>query len=77
MEVSGTLLALLSCYSLPCSSEGIQIGGIGSAMGVVGSWTGANHEHGEIIRVYGVLFPSTNLSVYQVIQQVDDQLSVL
>lgn len=29
-----------------CSSEGIQLGGIGSAAGVVGSWTAAMHDHG-------------------------------
>ncbi|KAF9243751.1 hypothetical protein BU15DRAFT_71875 [Melanogaster broomeanus] len=29
------------------SSEGVQIGGIASATGVVGSWTGAHHEHSD------------------------------
>ncbi|KAF8557353.1 hypothetical protein OG21DRAFT_1494746 [Imleria badia] len=29
------------------SSEGVQIGGIASAMGVVGTWTGAHHERGD------------------------------
>jgi len=26
------------------STEGVQIGGVGSALGVVGLWTGADHE---------------------------------
>ena len=29
------------------SSEGIQIGGVSSAAGVVGIWTGAHHEEGQ------------------------------
>lgn len=29
------------------SSEGVQIGGIASATGVVGIWTGAYHEYGR------------------------------
>jgi len=29
------------------SSEGIQIGGIASAMGIVGIWTAAHHERGD------------------------------
>ncbi|KIK55583.1 hypothetical protein GYMLUDRAFT_47798 [Collybiopsis luxurians FD-317 M1] len=29
--------------------EGVQVGGIGSAMGVVGMWTGAGHERGDPI----------------------------
>ncbi|KAI0063176.1 hypothetical protein BV25DRAFT_1915498 [Artomyces pyxidatus] len=29
------------------SSEGVQIGGVCSAAGVVGAWTGAYHEHGD------------------------------
>ncbi|KIJ68795.1 hypothetical protein HYDPIDRAFT_37230 [Hydnomerulius pinastri MD-312] len=29
------------------SSEGVQIGGVASATGVVGTWTGAHHEHGD------------------------------
>ncbi|KAJ4490351.1 hypothetical protein J3R30DRAFT_3421024 [Lentinula aciculospora] len=29
--------------------EGVQVGEIGSAMGVVGMWTGANHERGDPI----------------------------
>ncbi|OBZ73031.1 hypothetical protein A0H81_07263 [Grifola frondosa] len=28
-------------------SEGIQIGGVGSAIGVLGMWTGARHEEGD------------------------------
>lgn len=38
---------------IPCnhssvfSSEGIQIGGVCSAAGVVGTWTGAHHEEGS------------------------------
>jgi hypothetical protein len=26
------------------STEGVQIGGVGSALGVIGLWTGADHE---------------------------------
>jgi len=29
------------------SSEGIQIGNVGSAAGVIGSWTGSIHDHGD------------------------------
>ncbi|KLO20022.1 hypothetical protein SCHPADRAFT_817284 [Schizopora paradoxa] len=29
------------------SSEGVQIGAVGSAAGVVGTWTGAHHEEGD------------------------------
>ncbi|KAJ3931729.1 MAG: hypothetical protein NXY57DRAFT_857110, partial [Lentinula lateritia] len=29
--------------------EGVQVGDIGSAMGIVGMWTGANHERGDPI----------------------------
>ncbi|KZP32391.1 hypothetical protein FIBSPDRAFT_848798 [Athelia psychrophila] len=29
------------------SSEGLQLGNAGSAAGVVGSWTGAQHDHGD------------------------------
>ncbi|KAF5392707.1 hypothetical protein D9757_000978 [Collybiopsis confluens] len=29
--------------------EGVQVGGIGSAMGVIGMWTGASHERGDPI----------------------------
>ncbi|KAG9314698.1 hypothetical protein JVU11DRAFT_5505 [Chiua virens] len=29
------------------SSEGVQLGGIASAMGIVGTWTGAHHERGD------------------------------
>jgi len=28
-------------------SEGIQVGNVGCAQGVVGTWTGADHEHGD------------------------------
>jgi len=28
------------------SSEGIQLGNIGSAAGIIGAWTGATHDHG-------------------------------
>ena len=31
-------------FSLYFSSEGVQVGGIASATGVVGTWTGARHE---------------------------------
>jgi hypothetical protein len=30
----------------PSSSEGVQIGGVCSAAGVVGAWSGAHHEQG-------------------------------
>jgi len=29
------------------SSEGIQLGCVGSAAGVIGSWTAAMHDHGD------------------------------
>jgi len=29
------------------SSEGIQVGNVGSAAGIIGSWTGATHDHGD------------------------------
>ncbi|KAH9176997.1 hypothetical protein EDB89DRAFT_1937563 [Lactarius sanguifluus] len=29
------------------SSEGVQIGGVCSAAGVVGAWSGAHHEQGD------------------------------
>ncbi|KAG1769605.1 hypothetical protein EDD22DRAFT_868420 [Suillus occidentalis] len=29
------------------SSEGVQIGGIASAFGVIGTWTGIHHDHGD------------------------------
>ncbi|KAG1810055.1 uncharacterized protein HD556DRAFT_1317615 [Suillus plorans] len=29
------------------SSEGVQIGGIASAFGVIGTWTGVHHDHGD------------------------------
>jgi hypothetical protein len=28
------------------SSEGVQVGSVGSAAGVIGCWTGATHDHG-------------------------------
>jgi len=30
-----------------CSSEGLQIGNVGSAAGIIGSWTGATYDHGD------------------------------
>ncbi|KAG1716772.1 hypothetical protein ID866_370 [Astraeus odoratus] len=32
-------------HKLRWCSEGVQLGGIASAAGVVGTWTGAYHEH--------------------------------
>jgi len=32
---------------LQWSSEGIQLGAVGSAMGVIGTWTGAHHDEGD------------------------------
>ncbi|KAG2370238.1 hypothetical protein BDR07DRAFT_1476235 [Suillus spraguei] len=29
------------------SSEGVQVGGIASAFGVIGTWTGIHHDHGD------------------------------
>lgn len=29
------------------ASEAIQLGGVGSAMGAIGMWTGANHEEDD------------------------------
>lgn len=29
------------------SSEAVQVGGIGSAVGVLGMWTGAGHERAD------------------------------
>lgn len=34
-------------FCLLNSSEGVQIGGICSAAGIVGTWTGVSHEDGE------------------------------
>jgi hypothetical protein len=31
------------------SSEGVQIGGIASAFGVIGAWTGARHDSSKCI----------------------------
>ena len=33
-------------------SEGVQVGGVASAMGVLGLWTGAQHEHMDPLGVY-------------------------
>jgi hypothetical protein len=41
--------------------EGIQIGEIGSGLGVVGLWTGADHERGDPIGEY--LFSSINFLI--------------
>jgi hypothetical protein len=34
-----------------CSSNGIQLGGVRSASGVIGTWTGASHDEGALPRV--------------------------
>lgn len=36
--------------------EGVQVGEIGSAMGVIGMWTGASHERGDPIGLFRLLF---------------------
>ncbi|KAJ3893816.1 hypothetical protein GG344DRAFT_42489, partial [Lentinula edodes] len=36
--------------------EGVQVGDIGSAMGIVGMWTGANHERGDPIGLSKTLY---------------------
>ena len=41
---SQTALDFSLYFSLYFSSEGVQVGGIASATGVVGAWTGARHE---------------------------------
>ncbi|KAI0318768.1 hypothetical protein OF83DRAFT_1038946, partial [Amylostereum chailletii] len=33
-------------------SEGVQLGGLGSATGVLGMWTGAEHEHMDPIGTF-------------------------
>ena len=35
-----------------CSSEGVQIGGVCSAAGVVGAWSGAYHKQGWALFIY-------------------------
>jgi len=37
----------LDIDTLRYSSEGIQVGNVGSAAGIIGSWTGATHDHGS------------------------------
>ena len=36
-------------------SEGIQVGGVASAMGVLGMWTGAQHERMDPLGKFGSL----------------------
>jgi hypothetical protein len=42
---SYTFATELTCFTL--SSVGVQIGHESSAAGIVGTWTGANHDEGE------------------------------
>ncbi len=49
MEVCSLLLRSVIDSSLQwthCSSDGVQVGNVGSAMGVVGVWTTALHDQG-------------------------------
>lgn len=39
--------ASISNAQIQWSSEGVQIGGVASAFGVIGTWTGFNHGHGD------------------------------
>jgi len=41
-----SLLPVMLSFS---SSEGIQVGNVGSAAGIIGSWTGASHDHGSFL----------------------------
>jgi hypothetical protein len=48
------------------SSEGIQIGNVGSAAGIVGAWTGATHDEGLFhSRPWVVESPHTSLTIYR------------
>jgi len=38
------------------ASEGVQLGGRGSAMGVIGLWTGAEHELSDPLGTYAQFF---------------------
>ncbi|KAI9507220.1 hypothetical protein F5148DRAFT_1206976 [Russula earlei] len=43
-DVRWTLISFHEDGQVQWSSEGVQLGGLGSAMGVIGMWTGAEHE---------------------------------
>ena len=42
----------LVCITSSRSSEGVQIGGVCSAAGVVGAWSGAHHGQGWVVFIY-------------------------
>jgi hypothetical protein len=41
------------------SSEAVQIGGIASAIGLIGTWTGAQHDDGKHVSMYILDFRSS------------------
>ncbi|KAI9448948.1 hypothetical protein F5148DRAFT_1249066 [Russula earlei] len=43
-DIRWTLISFREDGQGQWSSEGVQLGGLGSAMGVIGMWTGAEHE---------------------------------
>ncbi|KAG0699721.1 hypothetical protein DFH29DRAFT_35429 [Suillus ampliporus] len=50
MSESGVIrwrFASVSDAHIQWSSEGVQIGGIASAFGVIGTWSGTHHDHGD------------------------------
>lgn len=49
MEVSNTTADFDNGTERVHSSEGIQIGNVGCAAGIVGTWTGAHHEDGKTL----------------------------
>jgi hypothetical protein len=55
MEVSRMVLQSPNTYdahfTIIFSSEGVQIGGIASAFGVIGTWTGIRHDRGKYLLV--------------------------
>jgi hypothetical protein len=38
------------------ASEGVQLGGVGSALGILGLWTGADHERTDPLGVFSSFF---------------------
>lgn len=62
MEVrSGSPLDSSLCLITSPSSEGVQIGGVCSAAGVVGAWSGAHHEQGWFSSVHSLTNIVTHL----------------
>jgi hypothetical protein len=48
MEVRNLLQCIMSLHTKSyIRSEGVQIGKVASAMGIIGIWTGANRAQGE------------------------------